>query len=167
MTANEVAEATGIAKRASTDRESRMIEGGIAEQGRETGSNFAKRESLSRSARDDSPEARADRLAAGVATVRLTQELCALHDLAPRPGFPDLRPECFYQPGAGPRIPVTCSEDWFRPGSEARMSEVERQRWLTAWVTYGKTCAERWDWQAEQDGRARPLLVAADDSTPF
>lgn len=88
MTANEVAEATGIAKRASTDRESRTIEGGIAEQGRETGSDFAKRELLSRSARDDSAEARADRLAAGVATIRLTRELCALHDLAPRPGFP-------------------------------------------------------------------------------
>lgn len=47
------------------------------------------------------------------------------------------------------------------------MSEVERQRWLTAWLTYGRSCAARWDWQAEQDGRARPLLVAADDSTPF
>jgi hypothetical protein len=116
--------------------------------------------------RDDSPEAWADRVAAGVATIRLTQEIAAEIG-APRPGWPDLRPSNFYSPDSGPRIPATVSPDWFVPGSEARMSEVERERWFAAWLTYGRTCAARWEWEAERSGRRTVRVLADADSQAF
>lgn len=118
--------------------------------------------------RDDSPEARADRLAASAATQRLTAELGGtLPDLAPHGAFPDMRPTAFWNPDSGPRIPIGVYPDWFTPGAEADMLAKDRGTWNEAWSSHGGTMAARSRWENERAGRAVPLLVAADDQAPF
>jgi hypothetical protein len=109
---------------------------------------------------DDSPEARADRLEAGAATQRLTADLGGI--------LVDQHGREYWQPlDQGPRVPAGVELWFFDPGAEAKMGAKDRQVWNQAWLLSARMMQLRSEWENERAGRARPLLVAADDSTPF
>jgi hypothetical protein len=110
--------------------------------------------------RDDSPEVRADRLQAGAATVRLTADLGGI--------LVDQHGREYWQPlDQGPRVPAGVELWFFDPGAEAKMGAKDREAWNQALLLSARMMQLRSEWENERAGRAVPLLVAADDSTPF